>query len=184
MFTEPSSEEKSEDKAKAFKRSTGVDDEPIGTVKTGGLRSVMSRTRPKEQKTKVEEKSIASEDLLAIDKSTAKKIFNDFAAELTKDKRVSLAAFFADPLIEVAENRVNFTVGSKLVAEEIRGERRRIIKLFANQGYELEALECTVNVAEINDYKVFTPKQQFEVMAKKYPMLKEFQNRFNLEIDG
>ncbi|MDB4107500.1 hypothetical protein N8368_03470 [Bacteroidia bacterium] len=179
-----STEEKSENKAKTVKKSTGEDDVPIETVKIGGLRSVMSRTRPKEQKTKVVEKNIGTKGLLAVDKNTAKKVFKDFAVELTKEKRVSLAAFFADPLIEVADNKVNFTVGSKLVAEEIKGERRRIIKLFANQGYELEALECIVNVAEINEYKVFTPKQQFEVMAKKYPMLKEFQYRFNLEIDG
>jgi hypothetical protein len=82
------------------------------------------------------------------------------------------------------EGVVRFTVGSKLVAEEIKEERRKLIALFAEKGFDLKAIDCIVNALEVSEYKIFTPKQQFDVLAKEYPILKDFESRFNLDIDG
>ena len=114
----------------------------------------------------------------------ARTLFKEYAAQLASQKRVSLAAFFADPLLEIIDGVVHFTVGSKLVAEEIKEERHKLNSLFIQKGFDLKAIECIVNAQEISEYKVFTPKQQFDVLAKEFPILKDFESRFNLEIDG
>jgi hypothetical protein len=93
-----------------------------------------------------------------------------------------LASFFADPLIEVLQNNILFTVGSKMVAEEIKEESRKVKAFFAEKGYLMDNLTCTVNAVEVNEYKLFTPKQQFDDMAKEFPLLIDFESRFSLEI--
>lgn len=113
----------------------------------------------------------------------AKSVFQLYAAQLEKDKRGSLAAFFRDPLLQLKESTLTFTVGSKLVETEIINERQKIKDFFTAQGYELLELVCKVNAKEISEYKVFTPKQQFDVMVKDIPILEDFANRFNLEIE-
>ena len=122
--------------------------------------------------------------LTSITKEVATQLFKDYSVKLIAQTRVSLAAFFADPLLEIKEDIILFTVGSKLVAEEIAEEQRKITAFFAQNGCYVKGIECIVNALEVSEYKVFTPKQQFDVLAKEHPMLKDFQSRFNLEIDG
>lgn len=143
----------------------------------------MQRSRSREIQAEIKQKEIASQGLADLTVEVAKEEFKKFSKVLASQKRVSLSSFFADPLISLEGNIVHFTVGSKLVAEEIKEETRKITELFADSGYKLEAIECKVNAVEISEYKLFTPKQQFDVMAKEFPMLKEFESRFNLEID-
>ena len=144
----------------------------------------MKKARAKEEEAKEEEEIEKEDGLKDPTKEDALVVFKEFAAKLATKKRVSLASFFADPLLEMKDGVVHFTVGSKLVAEEIKEERRKLIGLFAEKGFDLKAVECIVNAQEISEYKVFTPKQQFDVLAKEFPILKDFESRFNLEIDG
>jgi hypothetical protein len=118
-----------------------------------------------------------------ISREICKEILQEYGQKLVADKRASLASFFADPLLEVAENNIQFTVGSKLVAEEIKEESRKVIALFASKGYAVANLACLVNATEVNEYKLFTPRQQFDVMCKEFPSLADFESRFNLEIE-
>lgn len=126
---------------------------------------------------------VTSPALNKFDARIARTLFVEFAKTLTQEKRGSIASFFADPLIEVNDHIVVFTVGSKIVAEEIEKLKKRAKLLFADQGFLLADIECKVNAAEISEYKVFTPQQKFEVMSKKHPILKDFAARFNLEIN-
>ena len=124
--------------------------------------------------------SLALEDITP---HLSKDILKEYAKKLIIDKRASLASFFADPLIEVIQNNILFTVGSKMVAEEIKEESRKVKALFAEKGYLMHNLTCTVNAVEVNEYKLFTPKQQFDDMAKEFPLLADFESRFSLEIE-
>ncbi|PCJ66391.1 MAG: hypothetical protein COA58_06335 [Bacteroidetes bacterium] len=147
----------------------------------------MRKVRPKEVDTQDKETGapVSNEvGLKSLKRDDALTIFKEYSTQLVAKKRVSLASFFADPLLEIKENRISFTVGSKLVAEEIKEEQRKIIAFFSQKGFNLVELECIVNAIEVSEYKVFTPKQQFDVLAKKHPILKDFESRFNLEIDG
>lgn len=114
----------------------------------------------------------------------AKRLFLSYAQELTTQKRTSLAAFLADPLLTMRENNtVVFIVGSKIVESEITEEIPKIVAHFEASGYVLKNLTCKVNAKKISEYKVFSPKQQFEAIAKEYPKLTDFAERFYLDFD-
>ena len=114
----------------------------------------------------------------------AKRLFLSYAKELNTQKRTSLAAFLADPLLTMRENNtVVFTVGSKIVESEITEEIPKIVAYFEASGYVLKKLTCKVNAKKISEYKVFSPKQQFEALAKEYPKLTDFAERFYLDFD-
>jgi hypothetical protein len=114
----------------------------------------------------------------------AKRLFISYSHELITQKRTSLAAFFADPLLIIGKNNtVIFTVGSKIVESDITEETDKIIAHFETSGYALKSLTCKVNAKQISEYKVFSPKQQFEALAKDYPKLTDFAERFYLDFD-
>ncbi|MBT8326711.1 MAG: hypothetical protein KJP21_03245 [Bacteroidia bacterium] len=139
--------------------------------------------KPTEQKAAVEEEKI-DYSLKEFTSEEAIGLFKEYAKELAKQKRKGLAAFFADPLLKADGNTVTFTVGSNIVAQDIDEEKVRLKKYFASKGFQLESIKSKVNATEINEYKVFTPKQQFDALAKEYPILKDFESRFNLDIDA
>lgn len=143
----------------------------------------MQRSREKTDQAKENEVVEPVSNLRAITLEDSKVLLKEYAEKLVADKRASLASFFADPLLEVLQNNLLFTVGSKMVAEEIKEESRKVIAFFAEQGFSLLNLTCVVNAVEVNEYKLFTPRQQFDDMVKEFPLLADFESRFNLEIE-
>ena len=124
-----------------------------------------------------------SSKLKSIDETSAKEMFKKYADILVAEKRGSLAAFFADPLLKVADDTITITVGSKIVETQIIEDKIKLIRHFAAAGYRLSGLECVVNATEISEYKIFSPKEQFAVLAREYPALSDFASRFNLDFE-
>jgi|AntRauTorckE5430_2_1112549.scaffolds.fasta_scaffold07677_3 hypothetical protein len=124
-----------------------------------------------------------SSKLKSIDETSAKELFKKYADILVAEKRGSLAAFFADPLLKVADDTITITVGSKIVENQIIEDKIKLIRHFAAAGYRLSDLECVVNATEISEYKIFSPKEQFAVLAREYPALSDFASRFNLDFE-
>jgi hypothetical protein len=124
-----------------------------------------------------------SSKLKSIDETSAKEMFKKYADILVAEKRGSLAAFFADPLLKVADDTITITVGSKIVENQIIEDKIKLIRHFAAAGYRLSGLECVVNATEISEYKIFSPKEQFAVLAREYPALSDFASRFNLDFE-
>lgn len=184
MFAEPAAEESSEAKAAIPKKTKGEDDQPVETVKLGGLRSSMQRNRNVETKAKDGDNAIeVAAELATLDVSKATELLKLYAEKLEDEKRGSLAAFFADPIVALEADQVSITVGSKIVENEIMAEQHKLVRYFAEKGYKLSSLYCIVNAKEVSEYKIFTPKQQFEAMMKDVPILEDFASRFNLEIE-
>jgi hypothetical protein len=154
-------------------------------VRIGGLKNMMKTVGVKSQTSESEShQSAKRSDTEVSDDSSlkeltledAKRLFLSYAQELTAQKRTSLAAFLTDPLITLTDqNAITFTVGSKIVESEITDATAMIVAL--------EKLQCKVNAKQISDYKMFTPQQQFEDFAKKYPKLNDFAERFYLDFD-
>jgi hypothetical protein len=124
-----------------------------------------------------------SSKLKPINETSAKEMFKKYANILVAEKRGSLAAFFADPLLKVADDTITITVGSKIVENQIIEDKIKLIRHFAAAGYRLSGLECVVNATEISEYKIFSPKEQFAVLAREYPALSDFASRFNLDFE-
>ena len=90
--------------------------------------------------------------------------------------------------------RVGIEDGAPLIAkfyrpqrwteDQINEEQRKIVRHFAENGYKLDSIKGIINAAKVSEYKIFTPKQQFDVMAKEFPLLKDFEERFNLDFNG
>jgi len=183
MFAEPTGEQTKEAKATP-KKAKGEDDQPVETVKLGGLRSSMQRNRNAVTKTEESSESeVIVKDLAALNLEKSTELLKSYAEKLEKEKRGSLAAFFADPIVALDGDQVSITVGSKIVENEIMAEQHKLVRYFANKGYKLGTIYCIVNAKAVSEYKIFTPKQQFEAMVKEVPILEDFANRFNLEIE-
>lgn len=150
-------------------------------MKTVGVKKTQSSdSQPNPSPTKI----TASDTLKNLTLEDAKRLFLSYAKELTTQKRTSLAAFLADPLLTMKENNtVVFTVGSKIVESEITEETAKILAHFEANGYAIRKLECKVNAKQISEYKVFSPKQQFDALAKEYPKLTDFAERFYLDFE-
>ncbi len=128
--------------------------------------------------------SIKNSMLKSLTLDESRRLFISYAQELTTQKRTSLAAFLSDPLLKIGDNNtVIFTVGSKIVETEIKEEAVKIVAHFEKNGYALNKLNCKVNAKQISDYKMFTPRQQFDSFAEKYPKLNDFAERFYLDFD-
>jgi hypothetical protein len=168
------------------KRKSEVN-EPIKTVKIGGLRSAMNARKSEKDKNddnSIRSLSAAEQDKLAsINKEKAEELFKKYAETLIAEKRGSLAAFFADPLLTVADDTITITVGSKIVENQIIEEKNKLVRHFATSGSKLVDVTCIVNAAEISEYKIFSPKEQFTVMAKEFPALADFASRFSLDFE-
>jgi|TARA_B110000902_G_scaffold86490_1_gene102650 hypothetical protein len=171
-------------KSAAPKKTKGEDDEPLETVKLGGLRSSMQRNRNVEKKaTDDTVVKVVNAELAKLDVAKATEILKLYSEKLEDDKRGSLAAFFADPIVALEADQVSITVGSKIVENEIMAEQNKLVRYFSEQGYALSSLFCIVNAKAVSEYKIFTPKQQFEAMIKEVPILEDFASRFNLELE-
>ncbi len=164
-------------------KTRGEDDKPLATVKLGGLRTSVQKHMeiPVEDPAEKEVEEVGV-SLAQLSKERVINLLRQYSQKLEDDKRGSLAAFFADPIIALNENQITITVGSKIVENEIMAEQQKVVSFFADNGYHLGSIYCIVNAKTVNEYKVFTPKQQFEAMVKDIPILQDFASRFNLEI--
>lgn len=170
-----------------LQKSTEPIDEVAETVRLGGIRKILTSDKSNNQQsatTPTQSAITNSEPNKLFDHSTATEFCGIYARKLLKENRRSLAAFLADPIITVHGTTLKFVVGSKNVAREIEDETPRLIKKAKLEGWKLTEIECSVNAAKVSEYKVFSPKQQFDVLAKEYPILKEFEARFNLDFDA
>ena len=155
-------------------------------VRIGSLSNLMKTNKDTNYKQPIPEnketKSITN-DLKDLSIETATHLFKEYSKELATQKRTSLAAFFADPLIEVSNNEIVFTVGSKLVESEIIEEKSKLMEYFNSHGFILSEVSCQVNAKQISAYKLFSPKKQMEALIEKYPDLEEFSSRFYLDFE-
>lgn len=168
-------------------KSTELLDEVTETVRLGGIRSsiIKNTSGPKLENSLPEVKE--AKGVLAnkiMNEQEAKAFFAEYAQRLASQNRRSLSAFLADPILVVNQDKITFTVGSKNVAKDIEDETMKIIKQAAQEGWVIATIETLVDAVKVSDYQVFTPKQQFDVLAKDFPILKDFEERFNLDFDA
>ncbi|MDC3407153.1 hypothetical protein OAZ27_05625 [Bacteroidia bacterium] len=179
------------DAPKAKKNSnTSENQDSHEVVRIGGLKNMMKSVGVKSNVSEPisgdipESEAINNNPLKSLTLDDSRRLFVSYAQELTVPKRTSLAAFLSDPLLKIGDNNtVIFTVGSKIVESEIKEEAVKIVAHFEKNGYALSKLNCIVNAKQISDYKMFTPKQQFDSFAEKYPKLNDFAERFYLDFD-
>ena len=181
MFTE----ERSSSVKKSQRNDNESNDENSETVRLGGLRHAL---RQKKATPKVKENPVLAytqEDSVKIypDKLQALELSKEYSGIALKKNMRSLAAFLADPIMEVEDGHITYTVGSKTVAQSLLDEQERFKKMALTRSYTIERISCNVNAAKVSEYKIFTPKQQFEVMAKQNPLLKDLQARFDLDFE-
>lgn len=100
-----------------------------------------------------------------------------------KQQRRGLAAYLQDPIFSVQDNSIKITVGSKTLLRELEDDMHHLMKAFHLQHLDPK-IELILNAQKVEEYKVFTPKQKFEALAKKNPILKDFEGRFGLDFDA
>ncbi len=152
----------------------------IGSLKEVLKKPIKAEVQAKEER-KVEEKPAALSYSQASEKEV-RSVLKVLATQLQTEQKMSLYSYFIDPILKVVDNKVEFILGSKSLKFEIEEAKHRIQKAFNDSGYNPD-FKLSINVKKVEEYKVFTPKQQFEALAKKHPVLKEFEERFGLDFD-
>lgn len=155
----------------------------VSTVRIGSLKQALSAQPIKEKE--VEQVALAEETQSDL-KPPSEKDFEEFsrhyAAKLAKSQKRGLAAFYKDPLYKLEGDKLTFIVGSKTLKNEIEGDLPSFSKQLNKKGFNL-TVDFQINAEKVAEYKLFTPKQQYDALAKKYPELKEFAQRFGLDFD-
>lgn len=160
----------------------------VATVRIGSLKDVLksaaSKAKPQEVSPpkKIEPEITQQTTFKEINEALAREILKQYADELAKEKRMSLAAYLADPVLKCNENTLNFVVGSKSLKNELEDEWRFLLKQFHQKAFNPNC-QISVNAVEVEEYKLFTPKQQFDALSKEFPILKDFESRFGLDFD-
>ncbi|MFY0643700.1 MAG: hypothetical protein JXR19_04470 [Bacteroidia bacterium] len=104
------------------------------------------------------------------------------ADDIFKQGRKGLASYLKDPLYDFTDSQTTFKVGSKTLKNELEDTFTKLQRNFASEGVQWDFI-VEINAQAVNEYKLFTPKQQFDALAKEYPPLKEFEQRFGLDFD-
>lgn len=161
-------------------------DEVVSTVRIGSIKEVLRSTTPVISEEKVEESEVDSQEeeqeWKPITDNLLREVFNDLASEFKAQKKMTIASYLVDPVIEITGNAVTLFVGSKMLGRELDAQIPLIVKKCKIQGCSPE-FNIVVNVQKFKEYKVFTPKEEFEALASKNPILKQFEERFGLDFD-
>lgn len=161
----------------------------VSTVRIGSIQSILQdKEGAVEQKVVKKEEEVEfelsrSQDFKPLLERDAKRILMEYADVLLKEQRRGLAAYLQDPVFKLEGDALKLIVGSKTLLKELEEDMRKLIKAFHLQHFDPK-IELILNAQKVEEYKVFTPKQKFDALAKKNPVLKDFENRFGLDFDS
>lgn len=160
----------------------------VSTIRIGSINQVLQdRTLGKKKEVKevetISEVKDNSTSFNLPELAMVKELLKDYADDLMKAQRRGLGAYLIDPVVKLEENTLYFTVGSKSLLIEMQDELSKLKQLFNSKQID-PVIEIQLNAQKVQEYKVFTPKQKFDALAKKNPALKDFENRFGLDFDA
>ena len=160
-------------------------DEVVSTVRIGSLKKVKEvapivKVEPSlEEELSSEPKNVP---LKAISKDDFTRRLSTLADDFHKQGRKGLASYLKDPLFHFEESSTILKVGSKALKNELDESFNQLKNQLRSEGLNWD-FGIEINPKAVNEYKLFTPKQQYDALAKEYPPLKEFEQRFGLDFD-
>lgn len=111
-------------------------------------------------------------------------VFLSYLADVfQKQQRRVLASYFAKPLFSIEEGNLMFTIPSKLIQTAIEENILWIKAEAQNKGLSILNISTQIDAAKVESYNPTTPQQHFESLAKEFPILEDFRQRFHLEIE-
>lgn len=116
-------------------------------------------------------------------KEAALSFFKEISQLLINKNKKVVGAYLGNPLLSLQNGDVIFTISSNFVKESIDSEWRHIKNEAQKRGIELKDCKFIHDAEKLAEYNPVTPQQQWEVLTKKYPLLQELKERFDLYID-
>ncbi len=158
-------------------------DEVVSTVRIGSIKQALKAKVKKPSVSNEEVEEVPTEkELQTPSKDDFVKSCKAYAAKLNTAQKRSLSSYFNDPLFELEGSSITFIVGSKTLKNELESSLTEFKIYLAEYGFALD-FDFQINSEKVAEYKLFTPKQQFNALSKDYPELKEFAQRFGLDFD-
>ncbi len=137
-----------------------------------------------EQETEAQEDKVI--DDIVVDPEALQEHWKAYAEQLAKDGRMSLHALMSVIPPVTDKNQIIVKVENQLQLEIFEQEKINLLaflKTKLDQPSLVMILKIEKDPNAPVDKTPYTAKEKFEKMAEKEPLIKEFQNRLNLELD-
>lgn len=156
-------------------------------VKVGKINEIKSSVDVKnyQKKEQNDENNVRIQENLPLinDKAAVNKFLNEIADLFLEQNKKVVGAYLKKPLVEVANGTLVFTISSEFIQNSMENDFRWIRLQAQKRGFDIQALKFNYDVKKVEEYNPVTPQQQFEVLAKEFPLLTELKNRFDLIIE-
>jgi len=116
-------------------------------------------------------------------KEAALAFFKEISHLLINKSKKVVGAYLGNPLLSVENGDITFIISSNFVQESIESEWKNIKVEAQKRGVQLKDCIFIHDAEKLAEYNPVTPHQQWEVLTKKYPLLQELKERFDLYID-
>lgn len=161
------------------RKEVQADDEVVAPVRVGSIKDALKRVAQPEVP---RSKSAPKKELKPAQSEQVHQALVMLVEQLKKKGKRALAAYLSDPMMEVRDGEVRFTVASKTLEKEIAECWNSLAKMLNSQGHSA-SLDIVIDAQKVQEYKLFTPQEQFEALCKDYPKLQEFKERFGLDLE-
>jgi hypothetical protein len=156
-------------------------------VKVGKIKEIKNSVEGEiyYKKEQMDVKIISSPENLPLinSKDNVIKFLNEIADLFLEQNKKIVGAYLKKPLVEVENGVIVFTISSQFIQNSLENDFRWIRLQAQNRGFYIDSLKFIYDVKKVEEYNPVTPQQQFEVLAKQYPLLAELKNRFGLVIE-
>jgi DNA polymerase III subunit gamma/tau len=114
-------------------------------------------------------------------------VWNQFTADLKKNKNSAAQSFAGAELRILDENRFEILTNNNLEQRFIEQEKRKLSDLlqehFCNKNISFSVIIREQTSSHIHLEKTWSKKEQFQQIAELYPLVKELKDKLKLELD-
>lgn len=130
---------------------------------------------------------LQNEDPLPLEPTVLEEIWKGLTGALREEKNTAHNAFAVAKLKIEGHDQLKITANSAFNRALIENEKNRINEIirlkFKNRGIQLHIDFEEQEVADTNEQKPLNKRQQFNMMAEKYPLVRELKDRLFLDLD-
>ncbi|HET7000591.1 MAG TPA: hypothetical protein VFI33_04765, partial [Puia sp.] len=129
----------------------------------------------------------ASSDLKPLENAPLMEIWNQFTADLKKNKNSAAQSFESAGLRILDEQRFEILTNNNLEQRFVEQEKRKLSDLlqekFRNKNISFSVIIREQSVDHIHLEKTLSKREQFQQISEMYPLVKELKDRLKLELD-
>jgi DNA polymerase-3 subunit gamma/tau len=128
-----------------------------------------------------------SGELKPLETTLLMEVWNQFAADLKKNKNSAAQSFEGAELRILDEQRFEILTNNNLEQRFVEQEKRKLSDLlqesFRNKNISFSVTIREQTASHVHLEKTWTKREQFQQIAEMYPLVKELKDKLKLELD-